>query len=177
MSSWTSRRFAFREFEERRKGFKRCDCPIFGAGTINNKRVRQSTGTWELDEARLIVASWEGRPLLAVPELQLPQRITLEDALEEFYTRALSKDLLESTLKKYRTFKNQFLEYADEKGIVYVDQLTIADADRFFTTVPGKARTKGNKLGMLRSFVKFALKRKWLKENIVEDLEAPRGVS
>jgi len=97
--------------------------------------------------------------------------------LKAFYTRAQTREILDSTLKKYRTFNRQFLAFTAQKGIVYTDQLTIADADRFYTTVPGKARSKGNKLGMLRAFVKFALKRKWITENISEDLEAPKGVS
>ena len=166
------------EFEERRKGHKRCDCPIFGAGTVGGARIRKSTSAWEWDEAKIVVASWACRPKAAPqPEPVLPERTTIEHAIATFYARAKSKGITDSTLKKYRTFKKQLLAYADDRGIVYTDQLTIADADRFFEIVPGRARTKGNKLGMLRDFIKFAMKRKWMIENIAEDLEAPKGVS
>jgi integrase len=166
------------EFDERRKGFKRCDCPLFGAGTVNGKRIRQSTGTWEWDQARAVVASWEGRPTAPKPpEAQPQQRTTIQDAVDAFYARAQGKEIVDSTLKKYRTFDRQLLAYATNRGLVYMDQLTIADADRFYASFPGRARSKGNKLGMFRDFVKFAMKRKWLSENIGEDLEPPKGVS
>ena len=42
----------------------------------------------------------------------------LEDALSAFYARAQSKELLDSTLKKYRTFKSQMLAYAADRGII-----------------------------------------------------------
>ena len=32
------------EFDERRKGWKRCECPITVSGTLNGKYRRQSTG-------------------------------------------------------------------------------------------------------------------------------------
>jgi hypothetical protein len=40
------------EFDERRKGWKRCECPIVASGTLNKKYRRQSTGKWEWETAR-----------------------------------------------------------------------------------------------------------------------------
>jgi site-specific recombinase XerD len=164
------------EFEERKKGHRRCACPIFAAAMVKGMRVRKSTLQWEWAEARAVVASWEGRGRANLPE-PVKQRTTIESALDDFYARAKGKELENGTLKKYRTFKKQFLEFADSRGLVYTDQLTISEADRFYAQIQGGARSKGNKLGMLRSFVRFGLKRKWISENISEDLEAPKGVS
>ena len=38
-------------------------------------------------------------------------------------------------------------------------------------------RSKAKKLDRLKGFIKFCLKRKWLTENIVDDLQAPQGSS
>lgn len=172
------------EFDERRKGWKRCECPITASGTLAGKYRRQSTAQWEWDAARKAVAAWElagnwtsSGPAHPTPDSPAQHRTTLEDALSAFSSRAISRGILGSTQKKYRTFKKQFLAYGTNHVIVYTDQLTIADADRFYASIPGGARSRGNKLGMLRSFVRFAIKRKWLTENIAEDLEAPTGVS
>ncbi|MDQ2777921.1 MAG: hypothetical protein M3Y57_23865 [Acidobacteriota bacterium] len=43
------------EFEERKKGHKRCDCPIFCSGTLQKRFRRQSSGSWEWDDAKAIV--------------------------------------------------------------------------------------------------------------------------
>jgi hypothetical protein len=37
------------EFEERRKGWKQCDCPIFASGTIQGEFKRKSTEVWKWD--------------------------------------------------------------------------------------------------------------------------------
>jgi hypothetical protein len=47
------------EFEERKKGWKRCECPIVASGTLQKQFKRQSTGQWEWGAARAIAGGWE----------------------------------------------------------------------------------------------------------------------
>jgi hypothetical protein len=47
------------EFDERKKGWKRCDCPIFASGTLAGKSQRRNTGEWDWEPARLVAAKWE----------------------------------------------------------------------------------------------------------------------
>jgi hypothetical protein len=47
------------EFDERKKAWKRCECPIVASGTLNRKFRRQSTGQWEWANARAIAGQWE----------------------------------------------------------------------------------------------------------------------
>jgi integrase len=58
-----------------------------------------------------------------------------------------------------------------------LDQLTVSDMDRFFASWKDGKRAKAKKLDRLKSFVKFCLKRKWLSENIADDLRPPEGSS
>jgi site-specific recombinase XerD len=166
------------ELEERRKGFKRCSCPIFGTATIDGKRIRKSTVQWEWDAAKIVAASWEN---LKSPQSLEPRnehkssRVTLREATDAFKSRAINKVIVEATLRKYKTFIKQFIAYCDSRGYVYMDQLTIDDMDRFYAGLSDGPTSKGKKLGMLRSFVKFSLRRKWLTENLAQDLEAPKG--
>ena len=39
------------EFDERKRGWKRCECPIVVSGTLNKTFRRQSTVKWEWDDA------------------------------------------------------------------------------------------------------------------------------
>lgn len=59
------------EFEERCKEFKRCDCLLSGATTTSGKQVRKSMGAWEWDQARAMVASWEGAPFMSLRALRV----------------------------------------------------------------------------------------------------------
>ena len=40
------------EYDERKKGWKRCECPIMASGTLEKKFKRQTTGQWEWEAAR-----------------------------------------------------------------------------------------------------------------------------
>src|ERR1700733_1856978 len=48
------------EFDERKKGWKRCECPIIVSGTLRRKFKRKTTGQWEWDAARAISRQLEG---------------------------------------------------------------------------------------------------------------------
>jgi integrase len=80
-------------------------------------------------------------------------------------------------LAKYKTFTNQLRAYAESRGYVYLDQLTVADMDRFYGSWNDGIRSKAKKLERLKSFVKFCLKREWLHKDIADDLEASEGAS
>ena len=47
------------EFEERKKGWRRCECPIFASGTLRKKFKRHNTGQWEFEAARATAAAME----------------------------------------------------------------------------------------------------------------------
>jgi integrase len=49
--------------------------------------------------------------------------------------------------------------------------------DKFYASWKDGKRSRAKKLERLRALVQFCLKRKWLTENIVEDLQAPEGSS
>src|SRR5262245_21653364 len=50
------------EFEERKKGWKRCACFIFASGTLGGSFKRKYTGKTDWDEAKAITAAWK-RPV------------------------------------------------------------------------------------------------------------------
>jgi len=47
--------FLSSEFDERKKGWRRCECAIMASGTLQKRYKRQSTGRWDWDAARAIV--------------------------------------------------------------------------------------------------------------------------
>jgi len=172
------------EYEERKKGWKRCDCPIFVSGTLNRKFARQTTGQWEWEAARAIAAKLEGSGRWTtdpVPEpaklSAAPERITIGEAIEAFLAKCRGRDIQPTTFAKYQTFTNQFGAYCDRRGQKYIDEMTVTDMDRFYASWNDGIRGKAKKLERLKGFVKFCRKRKWLTEDLAEDLEAPAGSS
>lgn len=106
-----------------------------------------------------------------------PQRVPISEAIAAFLARCQNKGVVDATLRKYRTFTKQLSAYCEECGYLSIEQLSISDMDKFYASWKDGPRSKGKKLDKLRSFIKFCVKRKWLADNIAEDLEAPQGSS
>ena len=175
------------EWEERRKGWKRCDCVIHLSGTLDGKFSRRATTTSDWLEARQIADayekadSWTGKPRVepALPDhAPAKSRVTIADACKVFITNRESAGLAPATLRKYHTFTKQLTGYADGRGYVMLDQITAADIDLFWANWKLGARAKGKRLTTLRAFFRFCANRKWIPESPVSsDIKAPVGSS
>jgi site-specific recombinase XerD len=172
------------EYDERKKGWKRCECPIFVSGSLHKRFSRQTTGQWEWDVARAVaerleaVGTWGNvGPTLHPATETAPSRTTIADATEAFLAKCQNRAIQLTTMAKYKTFTNQLTGFCGDRGCGYIDQLTISDIDRFYASWKDGIRGKTKKLERLKAFVKFCMKRKWLKEDVASDIEPPAGSS
>jgi integrase len=173
------------EFEEGRRGWKRCACIIHVSGTLGGTFSRKQTGKWQWDDAKAIAAEleragrWDGvvtPPQPAVVQTN-PDRVTILDATKSFLAKCEGRNIAKDTLRKYKTFVKQLRAYTDSRGYMNIDQLTTSDMDRFYASWKDGIRAKAKKLDRLKSFIKFCRKRKWITEDLTEDLAAPQGSS
>jgi len=172
------------EYDERKKGWKRCECPIFASGTLHRKFKRANTGQWEFEAARAVAAAHERAGSWTAPAQAAPfaeeskaARISVEEATHAFLAKCKNRNIALNTLAKYRTFINQLSAYCANRGSIYIDQLTVSDMDRFYASWTDGIRAKAKKLERLKAFIKFCVKREWLAKDIAEDLQAPEGSS
>jgi hypothetical protein len=104
------------EFEEGRRGWKKCACLIHVSGTLAGKFNRKQTGKSDWDEAKALVAScetadsWDGNisppPPPELAPVVSPGRITIADAIKVFLTNRQGSKIAPATLRKYKTFTN-----------------------------------------------------------------------
>lgn len=175
------------EFDERKKTWRKCACPIFASGSLGRRFRRQTTGKWEWDDARAIAAAWEQEgswnsgvstpPQSSPTTVARDERIAIFDATETFLAKCKNRSIQPATFAKYQTFTKQLKAYAEHRGYVFLDQLTVSDMDRFFSSWKDGIRAKAKKLDRLKSFISFCLKREWLAKDITSDLQAPAGSS
>jgi len=175
------------QVEEGRRGWKRCACHIFVAGTLNGKFKRVDTGRAEWDEAKLVAETWkaaqtwDGPVKIEQPTSSAepaPQKgITVKEAFDAYVATRHHRGIQPPTLSKYRTLGKQLLAFCDSRGYTRVDQLRVVDMDQFYESWKDGIRSKAKKLERLKGFVQFSLKRKWLMEDITDDLKAPEGSS
>ena len=172
------------EFNERKKGWRRCACAIFVSGTLDRRFARKATGTADWVEARRIADvyekadSWDRRkpqPLVVAPAAVEATRITITDALKVFLdTREAT--VAHPTFRKYKTFAKQLETFAESLGYVMLDQFRPADIDVFYTKRKLGPRSKAKMLERLRGFFRFAVHREWIpKSPVSPDLKPPAG--
>ena len=107
----------------------------------------------------------------------LPPAPTIREATASFLSKCETRGIRRTTLAKYRTFTNQLNRYAGTRGYARIDQLSVLDMDRFYSSWKDGIRSRAKKLERLKSFILFCKKRNWLTEDIAEDLDAPHGAS
>ena len=132
------------EYEEGRRGVKRCSCIIHASGTLSGKFKRKQTGQFRWEEARAIAAQWEtaGNWSGSIEPLSLPEAprtearrgASIADATEAYLARCGNRGIQPTTFNKYRTFIKQLREFCDTRGYRFIAQLTIADMDRFYAS-------------------------------------------
>lgn len=174
------------EFEESRRGAQRCSCVIHASGTLAGKFNRKRTGCFKWDDARRVAAQWEAAgawdgstqpPEPEPPQSGKEQGVTLSEATDAYLARCKNRGIQPATFSKYQTFVKQLKAYAESRGYVLAQQLTVADMDRFYASWKDGKRAKAKKLERLKSFIRFCVKRDWLNKDLTEDLEAPEGSS
>src|SRR5215472_17167405 len=82
------------EYDERKKGRPRCECPIFVSGSLQREFRRHNTGKWEWTDARAIAhqfedaGSWTVIPEPPPADTEAPTlaRVTIDRAVKAFTT-------------------------------------------------------------------------------------------
>jgi integrase len=179
------------EGEELRRGWKKCYCPIYADGTLSGLFKRRNTKKAQWSEAKTVSAQWEAagswneicQPPLALVAQTIDARsvqakqpsITVKFATDAYLSNRSSREIAPATFRKYKTFTDQLLRFAEDRGYVMLDQFTITDMDAFYSAWRDGISAKGKKLERLKGFFKFCVKRKWLEDSPATDLEAPVG--
>ncbi len=157
--------------KHRQKGreYRHCECPIWIDGFLGGKEIRQSTKVRGWQRAQELVREWE-----AEDQLTSTERKTIEDAWRDFLADLDSRHLHASTIQKYRLLDRRMKSFAASRGLRFLDELDLNALSQFRTTWKDGPRSSAKKLERLRSFLRFAVKRKWVSENYAADLKSPK---
>ncbi|HEX4004138.1 MAG TPA: tyrosine-type recombinase/integrase [Candidatus Acidoferrales bacterium] len=150
---------------------RHCECPIWVDGFLGGKELRQSIKVRNWQRAQELVRKWEAEDRLTTNE-----RKTIEDAWRDFLADLGSRHLHSSTIRKYKLLDRQTKSYAQSHGFRFLDELDLNALSQFRSTWKDGPRSSAKKLERLRSFLRFALRRKWILENYAADLKAPKVV-
>jgi integrase len=167
------------EFEERRKGWKQCDCPIFASGTLDGAFKRKSTGVWNWENARAIARlwesedSWDGLPAKApAPPTTPAPASTVDPEPEVKISKAIADyladhkgDSAKSTMRMYGYLLKSFAAYSEELGYLWINQWRPEDVRAFRNRWKVRANTKRKNLSNLKAFFEYCLEDRWIRFN------------
>jgi integrase/recombinase XerD len=158
--------------KQRAKGRKHrhCQCPIWVDGSLGGKEMRESLKLRDWQRAQELVREWEAE------DRKLPnqERKRIEDAWKDFLTDTEARKLHDSTRRKYRLLKREMEDFAQRRGLNFLDEFDLPTASQFRSEWTQGPRTSLKKLERLRAFFRFAQKRKWVAENPASELKAPK---
>jgi integrase/recombinase XerD len=149
----------------------RCGCPIYQEYRVGKKRFRRSlkTTNWQKALADARKTELDGFK-------EKPKSPTVEQACEKFIQDGEARGLREPTLYKFRLLFKQLKQFADDKGFVFVSDLTVDDVRAFRASWPNKNFAARKKLENLRAFFRFCNISGWIATNPAAALKPGRTV-
>src|SRR5665213_3529889 len=161
------------EYDERKKGWKRCECPIFMSGTLRGRSKRKNTGQWEWESAKSVAAHWEtlgnwdGKVPSTPPQTRVetgPERITIDRAIKAF-TAEFEEHAAPNTQKKYRLLLAKLKAFADSRGYLMLDQWTPIDVREMRSAWSVSPQTAAKNMSTVKAFFEYCVANEWLPRN------------
>ena len=167
------------EFEEGRRGWKRCGCLIHASGTVLGKFSRKQTGKSSWDEARTVAVVWEtsggdGEVPAAPPKIEPPAKTTIERAVLA-YLAERAEISAPNTLRKNRFLLNKLKAHSEQRGYVLIEQWTPLDVREFRALWKVSPHTASKNMTIVKSFFEFAVSNEWLSRSPARLIREVRG--
>ncbi len=173
------------QFEEGRRGWKKCACLIHVSGTLGGKFNRRQTGTADWDEAKALVAllqqsaSWDRQdeieqPLTLPATDPEPERISVIRAIAAF-TAEFEEHTAPNTQRNYKFVLKQFRGFSDAKGYAAIDQWTPIDVREFRATWGVLPSTAAKNMSVVKAFFEFCHANEWTPRNPARMVKNQRG--
>jgi integrase/recombinase XerD len=149
----------------------RCGCPIYQEYRVGKKRFRRSLKTRNWQKA---LAEARQRELDGFKQkIQSP---TIEQACHKFIQDGEARGLREPTLYKFRLLFKQLKQFAADKGLVFVSDLTVDEVRQFRASWPNKNFAARKKFENLRAFLRFCNVSGWIFTNPAMALKPAKTV-
>ncbi len=150
--------------KEKGQKFLYCKCVLGVDGELNGKRYRRSLFTHNLEKAQRKLAQLQN-PNFREPKL-------LKDAIIEFLKA--NSDLAHGTLRNQRRILVFLYKIAMAAKLTTLEDFDVESMDLYRSKRPISALTWTKELAILRQFLEFCLRRKWIGSNPAREVRPPK---
>jgi integrase/recombinase XerD len=153
--------------DHKERTWRRCSCPLWVDGLLRGRRYHKSlkVRNWE-------VAAAMAQRLEAEGEEEESKKIS--DATEEFVKDATARGLKSDSLSKYRRMFRDLNTFAADRGLLFLDELEVAELRAFRETWKNKNYSARKKLESLRTFFRFCHDAGWVDKNAAKLVKSPK---
>ena len=169
------------EYEESRRGWKRCACLIHASGTINGKFNRKQTGKKSWEEAKAVAALWErtnwdGEISVSEPATprEPPAKTSIEKAVAA-YLAECAEILAPNTQRQNKAILTRLNAFSEVRGYVFVEQWTPMDVREFRAFWGVTPNTAAKNMAIVKSFFGFCADNDWIAKNPTKRVKAIRS--
>jgi integrase len=173
------------EFDEGRRGWKKCGCLIHVSGTLGGQFSRKQNGKANWEEAKAVAAvwesarSWDGRTKIEEsaapsPDPEAPERLTIERVIQAF-TAEFEEYAAPNTQKKYRLLLKKLNVFSQSKGYVPLEQWGPIDVRQFRSSWLVSPQTAAKNMSIVKAFFEFCLSNEWTPRNPARLVKNRRG--
>jgi integrase len=171
------------EFEESRRGWKRCGCLIHASGTINDKFNRKQTGKNSWEEAKAVAALWErtnwdGQIPASEPATppEPAAKTTVEKAIAA-YLAERAEILAPNTQRQNKAMLSKLKAFSESRGYVLLEQWTPLDVREFRGSWGVAPNTAAKNMAIVKSFFGFCTDNDWIAKNPTKRVKGIRSRS
>jgi Phage integrase, N-terminal SAM-like domain len=153
---------------------RRCKCPIWVVGRDCSglfvrkplhKFLRRPTFIRDWTKAQEDLRRYE------LGETDTTPKPTIADWRDKFLNDSQARNLSQETIRKYKLRFSQLEQFSRLKEIVTADKIQLDDLTEFRATWKDGPLSSLKKLERLRSVYRFAVKRKWVTENLAKEIK------
>lgn len=162
-----------RSCPHRSRRYRRCRCPIHVEGTLGRESIRRSLDLTSWEAAENLIFEWSRSGKIGG---RLAKSCTVKKAIELYTADAVARKLSAGSIYRYRAFlERAVLPWCEHEGIEEVRELTFEELARFRASwTTWSAYTSAKNLELLRMFLRFCVRAKWIEENGAEGLQSPK---
>jgi integrase len=173
------------ELQERRKGWKRCGCPITAAGVLNRKFDRRNTDQTAWERAKAVAESWEkagmwdgtpSAPPVPEPAAETDHLMTVDRAVKAFIDEH-KEHSARNTIRKYMLITDKLKRYSESLGYISLNRWGPNDVREFRSSWKVGAQTAAKNMSVVKSFFQFCLANEWMDRNPAKLVKNLRGRS
>lgn len=157
----------------RSRRYRRCKCPIQVEGTLAGEKIRRALDLTSWEAAETLIREWNVTGKIGGSMLR---STGVEKAVEMYLADAAARKLSVRSVARYRAFlERSFIVWCKAERIEEVKQLTFEKVAKYRATWTNwSAYTSAKNLELLRMFLRFCVKAKWIEDNPAEELKPPK---